>query len=247
LTAEQYLDAVRRLPLGTLRQLTAGGPSVVLSPHPDDESLGAGGLIAAACAAGQRADVIVITDGSGSHPHSRVFPRQRLIELRRAEVETAGSRLGLPPERVHHFDLPDTQAPASGPAFDAAVAAIIEVCGRSGARSLFVTWDGDPHCDHQATAEMAKAVKRRLPDIRLWAYPIWGWHLEPLLELRRSSPQGLRLDISQHQAKKRAAILAHASQTSELIDDDPDGFRLTDRTLAPFLGPFEHFLAVADA
>jgi LmbE family N-acetylglucosaminyl deacetylase len=245
LTAGAYLDALRRLPLGSLKDLTAGAPFVVLSPHPDDESLGAGGLIAAACAAGQRADVVVVTDGSGSHPRSVRYPRQRLIDLRRTEVDAAGALLGLAPDRVHHLELPDTQAPSSGAAFDAAVAAITEICRTAGAQSLFVTWDRDPHCDHQATARMAEAVCRRMAPLKLWAYPIWGWHLDPSLPLQRAPPRGLRLDIAPHQARKRAAIDAHVSQMTPLIGDDPDGFCFTETTLAPFLGRFETFMEVA--
>jgi LmbE family N-acetylglucosaminyl deacetylase len=244
LNTAEYIDAVRLLPLGSLSQLTQGAPFVVLSPHPDDESLGAGGLIAAACAAGQRVDVILITDGSGSHPRSPSYPKQRLVDLRRAEVDVAGALLGLLPDRVSHLGLPDTQAPSSGPAFEAAVAAIVATCRRTGAASLFVTWDGDPHCDHEATARMALAVRRHLPDIKLWAYPIWGWHLDPAQPMARPQPQGMRLDISEHQAQKRAAIAAHVSQMTDLISDDPGGFRFTDSTLAPFLGQFEYFIQV---
>jgi LmbE family N-acetylglucosaminyl deacetylase len=244
LTAGEYFDAVRQLPLGSADELTNGSPFVVLSPHPDDESLGAGGLIAAACAGGQRADVIIITDGSGSHPRSQAYPRDRLIALRRSEVEAAGSLLGLPPDRVRHLGLPDTRAPGSGPAFDEAVNTISAACAASGAKSLFVTWDGDPHCDHEATARMAVAVRRCVPEIRVWAYPIWGWHLDPLLSFDRPVPRGLRLDISRYWAGKRAAIAAHASQMTDLLDDDPEGFRFTEATLAPFLGAFEYFVEV---
>jgi LmbE family N-acetylglucosaminyl deacetylase len=233
------------LPIGTVRELTNASSFVVLSPHPDDESLGTGGLIAAACAAGQRADVIVITDGSRSHPRSQQYPRQRLIELRRAELDDAGTALGLSPHRVHHLGLPDTQAPVAGPAFDAAVAAISEACARSQAKSLFVTWDGDPHCDHEAAARMAEAMRARIPEINLWAYPIWGWHLNPSIQLKCAAPRGFRLDISQHQHCKRAAVAAHVSQMTDLIDDDSDGFRFTDATIAPFLGSFEYFIEVA--
>ncbi|MGP9810567.1 PIG-L deacetylase family protein [Rhodopseudomonas sp. NSM] len=215
---------------------------MLLSPHPDDESLGAGGLIASACAEGERADVVVITDGGGSHPGSRLYPRQRLIEIRRAEFEAAGSLLGVAPDQMRHLGLPDTNAPTSGPPFEAAVNAIAEICGRSGAKSLFVTWDGDPHCDHLAAARMADAVLSRLPHLALWAYPIWGWHLDPSTPIDRPPPQGFRLDISRYQDKKRAAIAAHVSQMTDLIDDDPDGFRFTETTLAPFVGPFEYFI-----
>jgi LmbE family N-acetylglucosaminyl deacetylase len=245
LTAADYLDAVRHLPLTTLDDLTEGAPLVVLSPHPDDESLGAGGLIATASAAGQRAEVILITDGSASHPHSRRFPRQRLADLRRSEIETAGALLGLSPQHVHHLGLPDAEAPSAGPAFDAAVAAIAEWCIGLRAKSLFVTWDGDPHCDHEATARMAGAVRCRLPDLKLWAYPIWGWHLDPSLQLDRAPPRGFRLDITQQRDSKRAAIAAHVSQMTDLIDDDPEGFRFTETTLAPFLGSFEYFIEVS--
>jgi LmbE family N-acetylglucosaminyl deacetylase len=244
LTVGEYLAALTQMPLGSLHDITAGAPFVVLSPHPDDESLGAGGLIAAARAAGQHAEVMVITDGAGSHPKSQAYPAQRLIDLRKSEVEAAGSLLGLAHDRVTYLDLPDTQAPTSGAVFDAAVASIMETCRRSGAASLFVTWDRDPHCDHEAAYRMAEAVKRQMPELRLWAYPIWGWHLDPALPMDRPSPRGLRLDIAAHQAIKHAAIAAHISQMTDLIDDDPEGFRFTDITLAPFLGPFEYFIKV---
>ncbi len=245
MTAGEYLDAIRHLPLGSVADLTGQAPFVVLSPHPDDETLGAGGLIAAACAAGQRAEVILITDGSGSHPRSQRYPKQQLIDLRQAEVAAAGRLLGLEPDRVSHLGLTDTQAPSSGPAFEAAVGAITDTCHRVGAQSLFVTWARDPHCDHEATARMAVAVHGRMPGLRLWAYPIWGWHLDPAQPLDETAPRGLRLDIAPYRAAKHAAIAAHVSQMTGLIDDDPDGFRFTDATLAPFLGSYEYFIEVA--
>lgn len=243
--AADYLEAVRRLPVATLHDFTGGAPFVVLSPHPDDESLGAGGLIAAASAARQHKEVVLITDGSASHPRSQLYPRERLAALRRSEIELAGASLGLSPQHVLHLGLPDAAAPTSGPAFEAAVVAISDACSAMRASSLFVTWDGDPHCDHVATARMAVAVRRRLPDLKLWAYPIWGWHLDPSLQLDRAPPRGFRLDITQHQQSKRVAIAAHASQMTDLIDDDPEGFRFTEATLAPFLGSFEYFIEVS--
>jgi LmbE family N-acetylglucosaminyl deacetylase len=202
-------------------------------------------LIAALGEAGQRVDVVLITDGGASHPHSQLYPRQRLIELRRAELAEAATLLGLPPEQLHHLGMPDTQAPTEGPPFEAAVNRIAEICVHAGAKSLFVTWDGDPHCDHVATARIAEAVCRKSTDIALWAYPIWGWHLDPSLQLDSPPPDGLRLDISAQHARKRAAIDAHVSQMTDLIDDDPEGFRFTEQTLAPFIGPYEYYLRVS--
>ena len=242
--AEAYLEALRGCPVATIRELTDGRPFVILSPHPDDETLGAGGLIAEACAGGCPVDVIVVTDGSGSHPRSMQYPRQRLVELRYAEVHKAGLALGLPPDRVQFLGLPDTMAPKSGPQFDAAAHKIRDVVLQSGAGALFVTWEKDPHCDHEAAAELARAVRRLSPFLKLWAYPIWGWHLQPDTDMRPPFPKAVRIDISRYRDQKRAAIDAHVSQMTSLISDDPEGFRFDDRSLAPFLGQFEYFIEV---
>jgi LmbE family N-acetylglucosaminyl deacetylase len=242
--AERYLEALRESPVITVRELTGGTPFVVLSPHPDDETLGAGGLIAAARAMGQQLDVIVVTDGSGSHPRSHKYPRQRLVDLRYSEVHKAGLALGLPSNRVTFLGLPDTAAPRSGSAFDAAVEKILTVIRHSKADTLFVTWDKDPHCDHEASAELAKAVWRLSPSLRLWAYPVWGWHLEPNIEVDQPSPEAVRIDISEYRDRKHEAIGAHVSQLTDLIGDDPDGFRFDQKSLAPFLGPYEYFIEV---
>jgi LmbE family N-acetylglucosaminyl deacetylase len=235
-----YLAQTRQLPLASRDDLTGGAPFVVLSPHPDDETLGMGGLIRQAMDAGQQVDVVVLTDGAGSHPHSAMYPPDKLIALRKQEVLDAAALLGLPPTSLRHLDHPDAHAPRSGPVFDAAVRDITALMTRRGAQHLFVTWQHDPHCDHKTAAAIAQTVIQRVPGAKLWAYPIWGWHLDPDMDLP-DAPRGYRLDIAAEQAVKARAIAAHRSQMTDLIADDPEGFRFNDRTLAPFLGPFEYF------
>ena len=237
-----YLEAIRHLPVISREDLTGGAPIIVLSPHPDDETLGLGGLIAQACEAGQPVHVVVLTDGAGSHPNSFEYPPSRLVEVRKAEVAAAGTILGLDQACVHHLDLPDTRAPSQRADFDSAVAFISDLAARTGARHLFVTWGRDPHCDHEAAAAVAAAVRSGSTDLRLWSYPIWGWHLNPDHDLP-GTPQGFRIDISAERGVKQQAIAAHKSQMSSLIEDDPTGFRFTEETLAPFTGPYEYVLA----
>ena len=80
---------------------------VVLAAHPDDESLGAGGLLAAASRAGLPVELVCVTDGEGSHPHSPTTPPEDLAARRRDEVLAAAALLGIPAERVHHLGIPD--------------------------------------------------------------------------------------------------------------------------------------------
>jgi LmbE family N-acetylglucosaminyl deacetylase len=242
--AGQYMQALRTSPVAIPNELTGGRPFVVLSPHPDDETLGAGGLIAEACARDQHVEVIVVTDGSGSHPRSKRYPRQKLIDLRYSEVHKAGRALGLQPDRVTFLGLRDAMTPKSGLEFDAAVEETLNVIQRSRAGTLFVTWESDPHCDHEASAELAKAVRRKSPGLNLWAYPIWGWHIELGAEIDQPPPRAYRIDVTQYRDRKLEAIAAHASQMTALIDDDPEGFRFDKSLLAPFVGQYEYYIEV---
>ncbi|MEP6561765.1 MAG: PIG-L family deacetylase, partial [Nakamurella sp.] len=68
-----------RLELTGLRRL------VVISAHPDDETLGAGALIATAARLGVPITVIVATAGEGSHPDSPTHRPDQLAVIRRRE------------------------------------------------------------------------------------------------------------------------------------------------------------------
>jgi LmbE family N-acetylglucosaminyl deacetylase len=236
-----YLKKIEALPRAGLEMLGSGGITI-LAPHPDDEALGTGGLIAACVDAGRSVNVVVLTDGAGSHPNSRRFPKQRLIELRKEECRNGLSELGLAPADISHFDLPDTSAPKFGPEFDKAIARLAEAIRRNASTSLFVTWDKDPHCDHFAAARMAQAVGKAMPELLVWHYPIWGWYLPRSKHINRPAPVGFSFDVAPWLGKKRAAIAHHASQVSALIDDDPDGFTFEPGKLARFHRPTEYFI-----
>ena len=48
-------------------------------------------------------------------------------------------------------------------------------------------------------------------------------------------------DIADVLEAKREAVAAHVSQTTDLIGDDPGGFRLTPETIARLTGPVEAY------
>ena len=87
----------------------AGRSCLVLAPHPDDETLGCGGVIMHKLAAWSRTEVIVVTDGAASHldDPARKTSRKTLVELRESETIRACEELGLASEHVSFLRFPD--------------------------------------------------------------------------------------------------------------------------------------------
>lgn len=239
--AADFLAAAEALPLVDLDTLSPDGALVVVAPHPDDETLGCGGLIADACSRGRHVEIVCVSDGGASHPGSRAWPRPRLSDLRAGEARVASAILGLSPDRLTFIGLADGGLPRMGPDFDRAVDIIAGRARACGAATICVTWAHDPHRDHQAAHAMAAAAAL-FCGAGLLSYPVWGHTLAPATEVSPGLPRGGRLDITRHVARKARAIAAHRSQLGLVVDDDPDGFVLDREMQARFVRPFEIFL-----
>jgi LmbE family N-acetylglucosaminyl deacetylase len=95
---------------------TPGDRILVVAPHPDDEVLGAGGLIQQACATGAAVRVVYLTNGDHNQVAFKLYrlrlhlrPRQYLAfgELRQREAIAATTRLGLSPAQLTFLGYPD--------------------------------------------------------------------------------------------------------------------------------------------
>lgn len=237
----EALAIFRALPLTSFAGTLMRQRALVLAPHPDDESLGCGGMIAAACEQGAAPIVVVLTDGAASHPGSRQFPPARLRAVRAAETHQAVAWLGLPAENLVLLRYPDTELPSSGIAFEAACAQVHTIATAAHCSVVLAPWHGDLHCDHQAAARIGLAVATRLR-LRLLSYPVWGWLRDGADCVDEDRKGGFRLDITQHLAAKRRAIAAHSSQYGDLITDSPNGFRLPRDLLDIAEQPYEVFI-----
>ena len=221
------------------------GRTVIVVPHPDDEALGCGGLLALLRQAGRPVAAALVSDGTMSHPHSQEFSAAARRELRYAELRHALAVLDAAENETLYLGLPDSQVPSAGPAFEAAARQLADFIAQQQAETVLVPWRRDPHPDHRASAALASAALAHLPTPpRRLEYVVWAWERAAPEDLPQPDEgTGFRLDIGPVLARKQRAIAAHRSQLAPgTVTDDPGGFLLSEAMLAHFAQPVEVFI-----
>ncbi|MBW4521917.1 MAG: PIG-L family deacetylase [Scytolyngbya sp. HA4215-MV1] len=241
-----FLASPTKLPLRSI-QTIAKSPILVVAPHPDDETLGCGGAIALSRQLGCEVQILVISDGTQSHPNSQQYPPPVLQALREDETIAGVSILGVPAEFVTFLQLQDGAVPAiSTPEGRSARIRCSLYLESVIPAVIFLPWRYDPHPDHRAAWQLIRAALADLPfQPRLIEYPIWDWDPQQSGQLPiQDRFAAWRLDISAVLPQKRQAIAAYRSQTTALIQDDPTGFRLSTDMLKNFTRSWEIYLEV---
>ena len=183
---------------------------IVVAPHPDDEVLGAAGLMRWLSGIGARLAIVAVTDGEASHAASdRVDPDalrerralERIAALRTLGIDAPVERLGLPDGAVvAHTDR---------------LAQLLSARAHAGT-TLIAPWRHDGHPDHEAvsaaTLEAGGARERQV-----WEVPIWAKVRGPGL------PRHSVLRLAEGDRASKAA--AAACFTSQLHPHGPGRLR----------------------
>lgn len=211
---------------------------LVVAPHPDDESLATAHLLDRARANGAAVRVVFCTDGESNPWPQRAIERRWTIDAaarrrwgarRRDEARAALESLGLSPRCALFLHAPDQGLTrvllAGGREFLARLTVAIETWRPTMVAAPSVR---DRHPDHSAVGVLVRLAVSRMPAAARWftelAYVVHGpVPAAPALSLPLGSA-GL--------ARKRAAILCHASQLT-----------LSRRRMLSHAVPTERFLA----
>lgn len=195
------------------------GVTLIVAPHPDDETLGCGGLIARQAAMERRVHVVFLTDGEASH---RSHPRQDAAALgaqRQAEALAALARLGVrnPRSAATFLGAPDGRLAHLDAEESGAVQRALTNWIRSVRPEATLTpFRGGGSSEHDAAQALTRAAHEAAgsPGFLL-EYPVWAWwngfRLRPRL---RVSARNFRLPLTaEFRQAKIAALACHRSQT----------------------------------
>ncbi len=205
---------------------------LVIAPHPDDETIGAFGLMARLRRRGVTVRVLVVTDGRASHPGSQQWPRARLVRERQRETRRAVRRIGVLASDITFLGLPDGALEKVPAAAERYIAKALRCAPKPAL--VVAPSKTDHHPDHRVVANSVAVAP--VAGARRLSYPVWP------AGMRLRSARALYLS-SQERLAKRQVIRSYRTQTGRIIDD-PNGFAMTRAQIAAFSRPVEMFVEI---
>lgn len=196
------------------------GRALVLAPHPDDESLGCGGLLAAKTQAGIPCLAVILTDGRHGVSTPRDTPNSQgdVAALRQGECLAAARELGLALPPIFLGCEDGSLSHLAPPEREALVQRLAAVLREFQPEEIYLPNPCDCHPDHEACLGLAgQALALAEHQAQVYGYFIWAfwclsWHWR---RGKRLTPL-LRLNISGAVERKRRAMHCHASQMPRL-------------------------------
>jgi LmbE family N-acetylglucosaminyl deacetylase len=200
-------------------------PTVVTSPHPDDEILGSGGMIARLRSKGIDVTVIAVTDGENAYKDSF-----ELGEIREKEQTNALAKLGVDAHHVIRFRFPDSGLKDC----ESRLAEVLESAIPANAH-IVAPWKFDFHPDHEVCGRAAEAIAGD-KKVQVTSYFFWTWHRGDRRTLDNLQLVSLPLAPDEIRAKQEA-LRCHQSQLQRTCGLPI----LPDYLLGPVFRPFEVF------
>ncbi len=180
---------------------------VVVAPHPDDEVLACGGLLAMRADAAGEVLIVAVTDGEASHGAAPGAAANAMAERRRAERLTGLQRLGLEGASLVRCGFPDGRVDRCEHALTQQLAGLLRASD-----VVIVSWRLDGHPDHEAAGRAAASACATL-GCRLVEVPIWMWHWAAPDDEQVPWQRLAALPVEPLSwLRKQAALSAHASQ-----------------------------------
>lgn len=201
-------DIIRNLRCRLLQLKLSGKPHIALpesvlivAPHPDDEAIGCGGLIARLCAEGHAPHVVVMTGGGGSLRGYSDMPESEVIKARRNLTLNSAKALGLPESNIHFLDFVDGHI---GDRPESEMNRIKELIEQLQPDAIFVPHSGEGWPDHLNTRNIvlnSKLLPLNSPSV--YEYCVWMWYYN-VWNLDWRNAFQLKMADAEHSAKLKA-------------------------------------------
>lgn len=183
---------------------------VIISPHPDDEILGCGGIISRLNKLNKQVFIVFLTKGENCDPS--ISPEVLMTE-RRKLTDKALERVGQAKNRVYFLNFKDGQVHIKDPETEKLRFLLNEI----EPQAIFVTHQLEGWNDHVQAYQIIKTfIKNK--DIRLFEYCVWFWFSTPFLKalfIKWKNARIFGMDATENAIKKEAIDIYMKGKTPE--------------------------------
>lgn len=212
------MSAFRPPALPELLRAPPAGRVLVLAPHPDDETMGAGGVLTMHAAQGDAITALFVCNGIQGDPEGW-YPRDEIVEIRRREAAAAARVIGIGdlqfldyPDSLTDDDMhsvfeglprdPDDARRALASGFADKLAGMLD---QGPFDIVYYPWDGELNGDHWLIGQAVSWLRSHRPEldarISWMGYEVWSACIPETV-----------IDISDVMANKLRAISEYPSQ-----------------------------------
>lgn len=187
------------------KQLDTSGYDKVLiiSPHPDDEVFGCGGLMQSLVQTGKQVEVIIMSKGEAVHRPCCPNNESVIVEARAELTDAANGVLGIAPEHIHRLDFPDGDF-ASATGDDTLISVLGELIKAIAPTEVFIPHPYENSPDHVAATQIVKNILQR-HSVKIFYYCVWTWYHMPLHKILKLKYKNARLlRVANREAKNKA-------------------------------------------
>ncbi len=146
--------------------------TLIIAPHPDDETFGCAGLIKKKVSAGSKVDVLFLTNGEKSLTN---VSKDEIVKNRKLNAKKVASILGV--DKTYFLGLSDGKIPRRGSGeYTESYNKLIQIINELNPEEVYVTHPFDNWSDHTGASELAFDVLTNMEhEITLYYYWVWVW------------------------------------------------------------------------
>lgn len=176
---------------------------LIISPHPDDEVFGCGGLMQSLVQAGRQVEVIIMSKGEAVHRDCCPDEENSIVQARAELTDAANGVLGVAPEHIHRLDFPDGRF-SSVKEGDDLVKTLSDLVREIAPTEVFIPHPYENSLDHVVATRLVEQVLRNHIG-KVYYYCVWTWYHMPIYKILKLKYRNARLlRVEDRDAKNKA-------------------------------------------
>lgn len=176
---------------------------LIISPHPDDEVFGCGGLMQSLILSKKHVELIILSKGEAVHKLCCPDDEEEIVSCRAKLTDIANEALGLEPKFIHRLTFPDGDFAfvKSKPDMLMELEKLIMDIAPT---EVIIPHPYENSPDHMAATEVIEGILINT-SIPIYYYCVWTWYHMPMYKILKLKYKNARLlRVANREAKNKA-------------------------------------------